>query len=158
MSDTSTIIEAPIVLTLKCNDSRDSPWLVLRATNAQQLQSQLQELENSTLFADVGRVAAVFQAQGVLGAKLGAKGIDPVVDGGSFDGVQAAPTTAATPPAAAPTPAATAPAKKFPAFGKAAAAPKAAPPAAATTRPATEAPPAAPAAGGFPAAPQWKKP
>ncbi|MDR6794336.1 hypothetical protein J2X12_002927 [Pseudarthrobacter oxydans] len=157
---TDNIIEAPIVLTLKLNDAKDSPWLVLRATNAQQLQSQLQELENGTLFADIGRVAAVFQAQGIIGAKLGAKGIDPVVDGGSFDNVQAALTAAtlqpeATPPAAAP--------KKFPAFGgfKAAAPASTPPPATAEPVPSripSEPPAAAPAAGGFPAAPAWKKP
>jgi hypothetical protein len=157
-----TIIEAPIVLTLKCNDSKDAPWLVLRATNVQQLQSQLQELENCTVFADIGRVAATFQAQAVLGAVLEAKGLDPAVDGGSFNGVKAAttqPSATAAPSAPAEQPKTAAPA--FPAFGGfKTPAPAATPPTAPATsapRPAAEPPAAAPAANGFPAAPQWKK-
>jgi len=156
-----TLIESPLVTTIKASDDRDSPWVVIRSKDAQQLQSQLQELENGTVFADIGRVAAVFQTQARLGAQLGAKGVDPHQATGAFEGVTAAATPlaapATTPPAAATPPAA--PAKKFPAFGAKAAAtspPAAAPPAA--KREAAEPPAAAPAAGGFPQAPQWKKP
>jgi hypothetical protein len=153
-----SIIEAPIGLTLKCSDDRDAPCIKLRASNVQQLQSQLLEIESSGVLVDIGRVAALFQIKARLGAQLGATPLDPDKDGGSFDNVQAAPAVSAavTPPPAAP-------AKKagsFPAFkAKPAAAtppPAATPPAA--TRPATEPPPAAPATGGFPAAPAWKKP
>lgn len=158
------IIEAPLVLTLKCSDDRDSPWLVARASNIQQLQSMLHEIENGTIAVDIGRVAATFQNQARIGARLEAKPLNPAVDGGSFDGVKAAATATpaaptATPPAAA-TPPATAPAK-FPSFGgfKAPpAAPAAATPAPVAARPAAEPPAAAPAANGFPAAPAWKKP
>jgi hypothetical protein len=151
------LIESPLVTTIKASDDRDSPWVVIRSKDSQQLQSQLQELENGTVFADIGRVAAIFQVQARLGAQLGAKGIDPQEATGAFNGVTAAP--AAAPPATPPPAAAPA---KFPAFGgfktpPPAAAPPATPPPAAS-RPATEAPPAAPATGGFPAAPQWKKP
>jgi hypothetical protein len=123
----------------------------------------LHEIENGTIAVDIGRVAATFQNQARIGAKLEAKPLNPAVDGGSFDNVKAAASTAApaaTPPAAT-TPPAAAPAK-FPAFGGFKA-PPAAPAAAATppttaARPATEPPAAAPAANGFPAAPAWKKP
>jgi hypothetical protein len=157
------IIEAPLVLTLKCSDDRDSPWLVARASNIQQLQSMLHEIENGTIAVDIGRVAATFQNQARIGAKLEAKPLNPAVDGGSFDNVKAAASTAtpaATPPAAA-TPSAAAPAK-FPAFdafkAPAAGAAAAAAPPPAAARPAPEPPAAAPAANGFPQAPQWKKP
>lgn len=155
-----TIIEAPLVLTLKCSDDRDAPWLVCRASDIQQLQSMLHEIENGSIAVDIGRVAATFQAQARIGAILEAKPLNPAVDGGSFDGVKAAATIVTTPPAATP-PSAVAPAK-FPAFGgfktpPAAATPPATPPPAAK-REASEPPAAAPAAGGFPAAPQWKKP
>lgn len=161
---TETIIEAPLVLTLKCSDDRDSPWLVMRATNLQQLQSMLHELENGSVAVDIGRVAATFQAQARIGSILEAKPLNPAVDGGSFNGVKAAasaPATVAEKPPAATTPPAAAPAK-FPAFGgfkappAAAKAPATPPPAA--KREAAEPPPAAPATGGFPAAPAWKKP
>lgn len=161
---TETIIEAPLVLTLKCSDDRDSPWLVLRATNLQQLQSMLHELENGSVAVDIGRVAATFQAQARIGSILEAKPLNPAVDGGSFDGVKAAASvpaaTAAEKPPAAAAPPAAAPAK-FPAFKGFGAAPAAAkvpttPPAA--KREASEAPPAAPAANGFPPGPVWKKP
>ena len=161
---TETIIEAPLVLTLKCSDDRDSPWLVMRATNLQQLQSMLHELENGSVAVDIGRVAATFQAQARIGSILEAKPLNPAVDGGSFNGVKAAasaPATAAEKPPAASTPPAAAPAK-VPAFGgfkappAAAKAPATPPPAA--KREAAEPPPAAPAAGGFPAAPAWRKP
>lgn len=161
MSD--TLIESPLVTTIKASDDRDSPWVVIRSKDSQQLQSQLQELENGTVFADIGRVAAIFQVQARLGAMLGAKGVDPQEATGSFDNVTAAAKVAAnnaaiaeSKPAAATPPAA--PAKKFPAFGAktvAARPPVAAP---AAKREATELPPAAPATGGFPAAPAWKKP
>lgn len=158
----SILIESPLVTTIKASDDRDSPWIVIRSKDSQQLQSQLQELENGTVFADIGRVGAMFQIQARLGAQLGAKGIDPQQATGSFEGVTAAASTpaaatAAPEPAAAP---AAAPAA-FPAFGgfkSAPAAPAAAtPPAASAPRPAAEPPAAAPAANGFPAAPQWKK-
>jgi hypothetical protein len=155
-----TIIEAPLVLTLKCSDDRDSPWLVCRATDIQQLQSMLHEIENGTIAVDIGRVAATFQNQARIGAVLEAKPLNPAVDGGSFDSVKAAATVASTPQAAAPPP--PAPIKKaggFPAFKAPAAAakpPATAPPAA--KRDAVEPPPAAPAANGFPAAPAWKRP
>jgi hypothetical protein len=150
-----SIIEAPIGLTLKCSDDRDAPWINLRASNVQQLQSQLLEIEASGVLVDIGRVAALFQIKARLGAQLGATPVDPDVDGGSFDGVKAAPVVAT--PAAAEAPAA--PAKKFPAFGAKAAAVK--PPAAAApavTREASEPPAAAPATSAFPAAPAWKRP
>ncbi len=167
-----TIIEAPIGVTLKCSDDRDAPWITLRASDVQQLQSQLGELENSGVLVDIGRVAALFQIKARLGAQLGATPLDPDVDGGSFDGVKAAakiasnnaafakPAEAAeTLPAAAPPPAA--PVKKaggFPAFKAPAAAakPPATPPPDAK-REASEPPPAAPATGTFPAAPAWSK-
>ena len=160
MSDTSTIIEAPLVLTLKCSDDRDSPWLVCRATDIQQLQSMLHEIENGSIAVDIGRVAATFQNQARIGAHLEARPLNPAVDGGSFDNVQAAAPVAAPPAAIATAQAAPAVApKKFPAFGKppAAATPPAAP-APAAKREAAEPPAAAPAANGFPAAPQWKRP
>jgi hypothetical protein len=157
------IIEAPLVLTLKCSDDRDAPWLVMRATNLQQLESMLHELEASSVPVDIGRVAAAFQNKAAIGARLEARPLDPSVDGGSFDNVKAAASTAtpaATPPAAA-TPSAAAPAK-FPAFdafkAPAAGAAAAAAPPPAAARPAPEPPAAAPAANGFPQAPQWKKP
>jgi hypothetical protein len=159
------IIEAPLVLTLKCSDDRDSPWLVARASNIQQLQSMLLEIENGSIAVDIGRVAATFQNQARIGAKLEAKPLNPATDGGSFDGVKAAATTqpaaAVTTPPVAATPPAAAPAK-FPSFGGFKA-PAAAPAAAATpppaaARPASEPPAAAPAVNGFPQAPQWKKP
>lgn len=157
MSD-NTIIEAPLVLTLKSSDDHDAPWLVLRASNVQQLQSQLLELENCALFADVGRVAALFNVQARLGSQLGAKGLDPAVDGGSFAGVTAAPTTTAAPtPTSAVTPEPAKPLAKFPSFKAPAAAATPPPPAASAPRPEAEPPAAAPAANGFPAAPQWKK-
>ena len=151
-----SIIEAPIGLTLKCSDDRDAPWINLRASNVQQLQSQLLEIESSGVLVDIGRVAALFQVKARIGAQLGATPVDPDVDGGSFDGVKAAPSVASA-PAAAVAPAA--PAKKFPAFGaKAAVATK--PPEAtapAARREAADPPPAAPATGTFPAAPAWSK-
>lgn len=144
------------------SDDRDAPRLTLRASNVQQLQSQLQELEAAGVLVDIGRVAALFQVKARIGANLGAAPLDPDKDGGSFDNVQAAAPVApsaaaiATPPAAPV--AAKAPAK-FPAFKApaAAATPPATPPPAAKSE-ATEPPPAAPAANGFPAAPAWKKP
>lgn len=162
-----SIIESPLVTTIKASDDRDSPWVVIRSKDSQQLQSQLQELENGTVFADIGRVAAIFQVQARLGAQLGAKGVDPQQATGAFNGVTAAPVAtslaapAATPPAAAEQPAAT-PAK-FPSFGAfkapaAAATPPPAAPVASAPRPEAEPPAAAPAANGFPAAPTWKKP
>lgn len=159
-----SIIESPLVTTIKASDDRDSPWVVIRSKDSQQLQSQLQELENGTVFADIGRVAAIFQVQARLGAQLGAKGVDPQQATGAFAGVTAAPTTqqppAVTPPVAAQQPAAAAAGfPAFPAFKAPAAAatlPPAAP-AASAPRPAAEPPAAAPAANGFPAAPQWKK-
>jgi hypothetical protein len=156
------IIEAPLVLTLKCSDDRDAPWLVMRATNLQQLESMLHELEASSVPVDIGRVAAAFQNKAAIGARLEARPLDPAVDGGSFDNVKAAASAApAAAPPAATTPPAAAPAK-FPAFGGFKA-PPAAPAATATpppaaARPAAEPPAAAPAANGFPAAPAWKKP
>ena len=160
-----TIIEAPLVLTLKCSDDRDAPWLVLRATDIQQLQSMLHEIESGTIAVDIGRVAGTFQAQARIGAILEAKPLDPAVDGGSFANVKAAATTPSAAPAETPPPAATPPAAeapKLPAFkgfgaAKPAATPAATPPPAATTRPPADPPPAAPASGGFPAAPAWKK-
>ena len=152
-----TLIESPLVTTIKASDDRDSPWVVIRSKDSQQLQSQLQELENGTVFADIGRVAAIFQVQARLGAQLGAKGVDPQQATGAFDGVTAAPAVADAPPAATVAPA-VAP-KKFPAFGAKVAAAKpstATPPAA--RREAAEPPAVAPAADGFPAAPQWKRP
>lgn len=157
------VIESPLVTTIKASDDRDAPWIVIRSTDSQQLQSQLQELENGTVFADIGRVAGVFQAQARLGAMLGAKGLDPQEATGAFNNVQAAATapaaSAATPPAAT-TPPVAAPAK-FPAFGGFKTPPAAATPPAATPPPAkreaSEPPAAAPAAGGFPAAPAWGK-
>lgn len=158
MSDNTTIIEAPLVLTLKCSDDRDAPWLVARASNIQQLQSMLHEIENGTIAVDIGRVAATFQAQARIGAVLEAKPVNPAVDGGSFNGVTAAPA-ASTPPAATTPPAA--PVKKaggFPAFKAPAAAakPPATPPPAAKREPSAP-PPAAPATGDFPAGPVWGK-
>jgi hypothetical protein len=160
-----SIIESPLVTTIKASDDRDSPWVVIRSKDAQQLQSQLQELENGTVFADIGRVAAVFQAQARLGAQLGAKGLDPHQATGAFEGVTAATTTSTAPtetPPAATTPPPAAPAK-FPAFGgfkmpASAPAPSATPPPSAPAREASEPPAAAPAANGFPAAPAWKRP
>jgi hypothetical protein len=159
------IIEAPLVLTLKCSDDRDAPWLVMRATNLQQLESMLHELEASSVPVDIGRVAATFQNKARVGAQLEARPLDPAVDGGSFDNVKAAVATAPAAPVttqpATATPTAGAPAK-FPSFGGFKTPPTApvtvATPAPAATRPATEPPPAAPATGGFPAAPAWKKP
>lgn len=155
----STIIEAPIGVTLKCSDDRDAPWINLRASNVQQLQSQLHELENSGVLVDIGRVAALFQVKARLGAQLGATPVDPDIDGGSFNDVAAAPTVvAAQPEAVSPS---AEPLGKFPSFGAkppAASTPPVASPPPATTRPAAEPPAAAPAANGFPAAPQWKKP
>lgn len=167
-----TIIEAPLVLTLKCSDDRDAPWLVARASNIQQLQSMLHEIENGTIAVDIGRVAATFQAQARIGAILEAKPLNPAIDGGSFDDVKAAakissnnaaiaegkapaekPPVAATPPAAAVKKAGGFPAFKAPAA--AAKAPATPPPAA--KREASAPPPAAPATGGFPAAPAWSK-
>jgi len=155
-----SIIEAPIGLTLKCSDDRDAPWINLRASNVQQLQSQLLDIENSGVLVDIGRVAALFQIKARIGAQLGATPLDPDVDGGSFNNVTAAPTVVTTPPAATAPPAAEAP--KLPAFkgfgaAKPAATPAATPPPATTTRPPADPPPAAPATGGFPAAPAWKK-
>jgi len=157
-----TIIESPIGVTLKSSDDRDAPWITLRASDVQQLQSQLHELENSGVLVDIGRVAALFHVKSMLGAKLDAKPLDPDVDGGSFAGVKAAPIAAPAveaPSAPAEQPAAKAPG--FPAFGgfKAAApAPAAAQPAASSPPREPAAPPAAaPAANGFPAAPAWKK-
>lgn len=160
-----SIIESPLVTTIKASDDRDSPWVVIRSKDSQQLQAQLQELENGSVFADIGRVAALFQVQARLGAQLGAKGIDPQQATGSFEGVTAAPAAidpapdakapaATTQPAAAPA--------KFPSFGafkaNAAAATPPAAPATSAPRPAAEPPAAAPAANGFPAAPAWKRP
>lgn len=154
MSD--TLIESPLVTTIKASDDRDSPWVVIRSKDSQQLQSQLQELENGTVFADIGRVAAVFQAQARLGAMLGAKGIDPQESTGAFAGVTTAPAVpAAEAQAASPAPKA----GGFSAFKTppAAGAPPASTPPPAK-REASEPPAAAPAANGFPAAPAWKKP
>lgn len=160
-----SIIESPLVTTIKASDDRDSPWIVIRSKDSQQLQSQLQELETGTVFADIGRVAALFQVQARIGAQLGAKGIDPQQATGAFEGVTAAPAAsaaAAEQPTAAPVQAAATPPKSsaFAAFKKAPAAPAATPPAAAppAQREASDPPPAAPAANGFPAAPAWKRP
>lgn len=146
------------------SDDKDAPRLTIRASNVQQLQSQLGELEAAGVLVDIGRVAALFQVKARFGAQLGATPLDPDTDGGSFANVKAAATTPpATPtekPQAATTPPA-APAKKaggFPSFKApvAAAKPPATPPPAAK-REAAEPPPAAVATGGFPAAPAWKK-
>lgn len=157
MSD--TIIEAPIGVTLKASDDRDAPWINLRASNVQQLQSMLLELENSGALVDIGRVAALFHVKSMLGSKLEAKPLDPDVDGGSFANVKAASAATSEPQTPAEQSKAAAPA--FPAFGGfKTPAPAATPPAAPATsapRPAAEPPAAAPAANGFPAAPQWKK-
>ena len=149
------IIESPISVSMVTSDDRDAPRLTLRASNVQQLQSQLQELEAAGVLVDIGRVAALFQIKARLGAQLGAAPVDPDRDGGSFDNVQAAPPVAAAPPAAAP-PAAPK-AGGFPAFKAPAATPPATP-AASAPRPAAGPPAAAPAANGFPAAPAWKRP
>jgi len=160
----SIVIESPLVTTIKASDDRDSPWVVIRSKDSQQLQSQLQELENGTVFADIGRVAAMFQIQARLGAQLGAKGMDPQQATGSFEGVTAAasPTPSATQEAAAPAAQPAAAPAKFPSFGgfKAPPAAPAPAPAAATSAPRepTAPPAAAPAANGFPAAPAWKRP
>lgn len=162
MSD--TLIESPLVTTIKASDDRDSPWVVIRSKDSQQLQSQLQELENGTVFADIGRVAAIFQVQARIGAILGAKGVDPQQATGAFEGVTTATVPSATPaetPPAATTPPATAPKKAggFPAFKSVTPAvnPAATAPPAAKREAATP-PPAAPAVNGFPAAPAWRKP
>lgn len=158
MSD--VLIESPLVTTIKASDDRDAPWIVIRSKDSQQLQSQLQELENGTVFADIGRVAGVFQAQARLGAMLGAKGIDPQEATGAFEGVTAAKPAASV---AVTEPAAAAPAPKaggfsaFKAAAKPAVAPEATPPPATTARPAADPPPAAPATAVFPAAAAWKK-
>jgi hypothetical protein len=154
-------IEAPITFSMVASDDRDAPRLTLRATNLQQLQSMLQELENGSVSVDIGRVAATYQAQARVGAILEAKPLDPAVDGGSFDGVKAAATVTSTPPAATTPP--PAPVKKaggFPAFKApvAAAKPPATPPPATAARPTAEPPAPALAKDGFPQAPQWKKP
>jgi len=144
------------------SDDRDAPRLTIRASNVQQLQSQLGELEAAGVLVDIGRVAALFQIKARFGAQLGATPLDPDTDGGSFANVKAAATTPpaapdVTPPAATPPPAA-AP-TKFPKFGaaKPAATPAATPPPATTSRPPADPPPAAPAKDGFPQAPIWKK-
>jgi hypothetical protein len=155
-----TIIEAPLVLTLKCSDDRDSPWLVARASNIQQLQSMLHEIENGSIAVDIGRVAATFQAQARIGAILEAKPLDPAVDGGSFANVKAAATAPPVAPAITPPPAATQPAAapaRFPSFGVLKAPAAAATPPPEAKREASEPPPAAPATGTFPAAPAWGK-
>ena len=158
-------IEAPLSVSMVTSDDKDAPRLTIRASNVQQLQSQLGELEAAGVLVDIGRVAALFQVKARFGAQLGATPLDPDTDGGSFANVKAAATTPpATPtekPQAATTPPA-APAKKaggFPSFKAPAAAAKAsatAAPATSTRSPA-EAPPAAPAKDGFPQAPIWKK-
>ncbi|MBT2587984.1 hypothetical protein [Arthrobacter sp. ISL-95] len=158
-----SIIEAPIGVTLKSSDDRDAPWITLRATDVQQLQSQLHELENSGVLVDIGRVAALFHVKSMLGAKLEARPLDPDVDGGSFANVKAAPAAVATPTAKPPATTeqpVTKPANfpAFPAFKAAAAAATPAPAASSAPRETSASPAAAPAANGFPAAPAWKRP
>ena len=65
--------EAKITVTIKAHGGYDAPWVVVRGDTPEEVGTLLDGIEGQGLYASVGNAFKAFQAQGLLGAQLGAK-------------------------------------------------------------------------------------
>jgi hypothetical protein len=68
--------DGKISVTLKEGTGFDSPWIVASGDTVAEVKDALNAIEQSSLIADVGRVASQFKGVAALGGTLGARGVD----------------------------------------------------------------------------------
>lgn len=99
-------VEAQYTTTLKV-PGRDEPWIVIRSTNAAQLQDQLKELQHGGVFAELAHTQAALRSVFASGSILGARSVTPQPSGaesGKGEHQEAAAAAAQRPAGPAPTP------------------------------------------------------